>query len=410
MVINRPAYPRSRRLRIGIGVALAVCAVPAHAADWSVNPTITGSYEYNDNTRMALDSANAVDVSGAGINAAVELRADMPLGYFSIEPRIRSTFYPDDEAEETDSQWLLAKARREGERSRFDVRAQYSSIETLGSYLPDDIGDPGGPIGEPDPGDPTGGRAGVQNREDRFLIAPVLTYELTERHGMEIGVGYVESDFEERVDEDREDYEYIFGHLGYVYLLTPSKTLNFDANLSQFDDENNISTYVRGLSIEWRNLLSETSEFYAMAGVDQSYVDNTPLSEDWRTGFTGGIGVRWSFEVSKILLDLRSGLDPSSSGRLVQRNELQFHYNHFMSPHVEFITGARLLLDGGVEDEVGFEEREYANAQIGLRWRFARDWSLGGLYTYVWSEYENDPSSASANRVSIGVTWEPNRR
>ena len=54
-----------------------------------MNPRITGSFEYNDNTRMALSSEEAIDVSGAAVDAALELRADTPLGYFSVVPRLR---------------------------------------------------------------------------------------------------------------------------------------------------------------------------------------------------------------------------------------------------------------------------------------------------------------------------------
>jgi hypothetical protein len=41
----------------------------------------------------------------------------------------------------------------------------------------------------------------------------------------------------------------------------------------------------------------------------------------WDTGFTGGAGVRWTFEVSEIFLDLNHGLDPSSAGEYVTSDQ-----------------------------------------------------------------------------------------
>lgn len=394
---------------MGGSVLLTFGAGPAVAADWSVNPKVTGSYEYNDNTRMTEIPADEIAVSGGAIDAALELRADRPQGFFSLYPRLRSTFYPNDKTEEMDSQWVNMDLRRKGERSQLDLRADYSRVETLGGYLPGGIGDPGGPIGEPDPGEGTGGRTEGPNREDRFLIAPKISYSFSERHGMQVSGGYVDASFDQRVDQDREDYNYLYGLLGYVYRLSPSKSLSFGVEGGRFDDENGLTTGTRGVSVEWRNEASETSEFYARVGANQSEDDASSLDPEWSTGFSGGIGVRRSFEVSKVLVDLSSGLDPNSSGRMVQRDQLRLQYDHRLTPKLDFVTGARLFHDGGTDTDDNFEEREYANAMIGLAWRFSRQWTLGGAYTYTWREYEDDVSSADANRLSIGITYEPNR-
>jgi hypothetical protein len=391
------------------GVLLALSAGPAAAADWSVNPDITASYEYNDNTRMSVTSADAISVSGAAIDAAVELRADTPRGYFRLLPRVRSTFFPSNDTEETDSQWVDASMGYDGERSTFDLRANYSRVETLGAYLPGGIGDPGGPIGEPDPGDGTGGSSEGLNREDRFLFAPEYSVSIKERHGVKIGAGYVDSKFDQQVANDREDYEYVYGTLGYVFRMSPSKTLTMGVQGSKFEDEDGLTTGAREIVAEWRNRVSETSEFYARAGANQSEDDAEVDDPQWDTGFSGGIGVRWSFEVSQLYLDLTSDLDPNASGRLVQRDQLRFRYDYRLTPTLDLITGARVVQDAATGEDDEFEEREYANASIGLAWRFTRQWTLGGAYTYVWSDFENDVSSAEANRISIGITYEPNR-
>jgi hypothetical protein len=227
---------------------------------------------------------------------------------------------------------------------------------------------------------------------------------------MRVDGGYVDSSFDEQVDQDREDFTYLYGGLGYVYTLSPSKSLSFGVEGGRFEDENGVTTGTRGVSIELRNQVSETSEFYARAGASQSEDDASALDQAWETAFSGGIGMRRSFEVSSLLVDLSSGLDPSASGRLVQRDQLRLQYNHRLTPKLELLTGARLLRDEGTDSDEDFEEREFANASIGLAWRFSQQWTLGGAYTYTWREYENDVSSADANRVSIGITYEPNRR
>jgi len=392
-----------------VGALLALAAGPSVAADWSVNPDVTASYEYNDNTRMSLDSVDAVSVSGGAIDAAVELRADAPRGYFRISPRARSTFFPSDDTEETDSQWVELGLGRTGQRSTFDLRADYSRVETLGGYLAGGIGEPGGPIGGPDPGAGTGGRDEILNREDRFRIQSGYQLSLTERHGLKLGAGFVDSTFDQTVANDREDYQYAFGTLGYVFRVSPSKTLTLGVEGARFEDEDGVTTGGREVSVEWRNKTSESSEFYARAGANQSE-NNVQLDDpDWETGFSGGIGVRWAFEVSNLLVDLSSDLDPNATGRLAQRDQLRLRYEHRLSPTLDFVTGARVVSDSAANSDDTFEDRDYANASIGLSWRFSRQWTLGGAYTYVWRDYQNDLSSAEANRLSIGITYQPNR-
>jgi hypothetical protein len=38
-----------------------------------------------------------------------------------------------------------------------------------------------------------------------------------------------------------------------------------------------------------------------------------------------------------------------------------------------------------------------------------RQLSLGGGYQYVWRSIEDEPDDAQANRLFLGVVWEPNR-
>ncbi len=393
-----------RALVVGGGIAIAAAASSAGAADWSVNPKLTGSFEYNDNTRMSEIPTEQVEVEGAAVDAAVELRADGQTGFFRAYPRARATFFPGDETEETQSWWLQTDGQHIGEKSQLDIRADYSSIETLGPYLP--LSDPGGPIGQPDPGEGTGGHEEALNREDRLIVAPTLQYSFTERQGLEVGAGYVDVSFDQQIDADREDFSYIYGNLGYVYRLSPTKSITFSVEGSEFENEDGLKTNAQEASFRWTNKTSEQALFYFRLGASRAEDD---VTGDWDEGFSGGVGVDWAFEVSKVSFEITSDIDPNAAGRLVQRDQLRLAYEYRLSEALTAKTVVRYLQDEGTGDADEFETRKYANATVGLDWRFARQWTLGGAYTYVYRDFENDLSSADANRFSLGITYEPHR-
>jgi hypothetical protein len=384
---------------------LSLTAGSATAADWSINPRITASFEYNDNTRLTEVDENTTDVTGAALDASAEFLGESPRGLFRLLPRARSTFYPGDESEETDSQYVLMELRRINERSEFELRTDYSRIETLGGYLPNK--DPDDSIGNPDPGQPTGGRTPELNRQDRLFVNPNVHAWLSERHGIELGAGYVDVSFDQQVAGDREDFKYAFATVGYLHRISPTKTLSVSVQGAQFERADGDTTDSQNAALEWTNTISETSQVFLRAGTNRSENDD---QSGWSTGFSGGVGVRWSFEVTSLLVDINSDLDPNAAGKLVQRDQARFQLTRRLSPVTSLRFASRLIQDSGTADDDEFEERRYATTSIGYAWRFRRQWTLEGAYTYVWRDFENDSGSAEANRVSIGITYEPNRR
>ncbi|MGH8249929.1 MAG: hypothetical protein ACREVI_04405 [Steroidobacteraceae bacterium] len=390
----------------GAGLALACGGGPALAADWSVNPKLTASYEYNDNTRLTDVAGNEVEVNGAGLDAQVEFRGDSPQGYFRLVPRARSTFFPDDETEETNNQWVNMDLQRRGERSQFDLETQLSRVETLGPLIPTGGIDPGDDLGEPDPG--LGGGTGAEvNREERILVAPRLGITPTERYGFEFGAGFLDVSYDQLVVDDREDFQYLYGTLGYLYRLSPQKTVAVRGRVANYENDLGDTTDSQAINVEWSNKISESSEVLLRAGGNRSEDDD---GSGWNNGFSGGVGVRWTFEVTELFLDVNSDLDPNSSGQLVQRDQARFQVARRLSEKTTFRVGARYIRDTSADSDTLFNDRDYAVGNIGLAWRFARQWTLGGIYTYVWRDFESDPRSADANRVSIGITYEPNLR
>jgi hypothetical protein len=160
------------------------------------------------------------------------------------------------------------------------------------------------------------------------------------------------------------------------------------------------------VEVEWSNVVSETSRFYFRGGANRVQTTDDTGAQTWEDGFSGGAGIQWHFEITDLFLDATHTLDPSSSGRVVERDQLRARLERQLSEVTTLFLGVRGIQDN--RPEVGnLQDREYWTAEAQINWRFKRDWILGGGYEYVWREEENDPNPAEANRLHLGVTWHP---
>jgi opacity protein-like surface antigen len=381
----------------------------AGAADWHVDPKIMLNARSDDNHRLTDVPGAEVEVFGAELDAQLTMRAEAPRGYFRLIPRVRATFFPDDEDEETDSQYLSMDIERRGERSRAGFEADYARLETLGRFFPGAGIDDDDDLGEPDPGDDISRQTDV-NRREQLEFGPRVAFDLTERTALELQAGYQDVSYDEQVADEREDYSNIGGSVGMRFRTSPARSIAIRAGAFRYEPDDGSSTDAQSLNAEWSNQLSETSQIFVRGGASRVESLDGLGGSDWNTGFTGGAGVRWSFEETQIFLDANRYLDPNSSGRIVERDQLRFELRRQVSPLTTINFNARGIRDGKTDANDVFQERQYATAGVGFAWRMTRQFTLGGGYQYRWREYDGDPNDATSNEFFLGVTYEPHRR
>jgi opacity protein-like surface antigen len=392
------------------GSLMLLVAVPAIAADVAFDPKVAVMGVVNDNNRMTDVPGEEIDVAGAKIDAEVTLSANTERTTFRLTPRLRSSFYPNDESEEADDQFVLLDWRHSTERTRWDLGADYSRVATFSSFLPESRVDEGSNLGDPDLGVSVGSSTG-RNRQDRFSIRPEVRFDLTERYRLEFRVDYLDVSYDTQVSGDREDYQSLRGSVGFRTQLSETQNLLLRAGYGQYDPAADDSTDSYGVDGRWSYDLSETAQAYVRAGVNNVETQPTATeAADWETGFTGGAGVRWAFEVTDLWLDVSQYLNPNSSGNLVTRNELRLQLWRRISPTVRLSAAGRLMQDSGATDADDFREQTYATGGLGFEWRWARQWMLRGAYDYQWREYDDAPTNAESNAFNLGVVWQPMRR
>ena len=93
----------------------------------------------------------------------------------------------------------------------------------------------------------------------------------------------------------------------------------------QYDPVVDEATDYYSLSGEWTRSWSETAKVYVRAGA--SFVDSTPVpggsNSSSSSGFSGGVGAEWTYQVTRLFADLNQYLDPNGDGQLVNRTQLR---------------------------------------------------------------------------------------
>lgn len=408
MRIHRTAAGLPRAVA-SAGAVLLVCgAGAASAADWSFDPKITVNAQSNDNNRLTDIPGQEIKIAGGELDAQLTMRAETPRSSFRLIPRLRSTLYPGDDQEETNDQFLRLALQHKGERSKAALDAKYSRVTTLGRYFPGSTVAGDDQLGEPARGDAVGRSTG-RNRQDRLEISPAGAFDMTERVALELRVGHLDVNYDQQVADDREDYSDLYGSAGLRFRLSPTKALSVVAGASRYEPDSGSSRDAHGLHAEWSNQLSETSQVFVRGGASRTEADSMG-GGGWNTGFTGGAGVRWSFEVTQIFVDVNRYLDPSSYGRIVERDQLRFKVSRRVGPLTTVTLGARGIRDGQVGNDSSFRQRKYAAGSVGFEWRMTQRFTLGGGYEHVWRKYDGEPDDATSNSLYLGITYEPHRR
>jgi hypothetical protein len=396
---------RTASVATAVGIACATGA--ATAASWEYEPRVEVGAVYDDNYRLTDQPGQEIEVTGADLDAQIGFRNETQRTVLQVTPRIHATYFPGESSEDSTDVFLTGSAERNSQRLHLRGEALVSDQSVVASnLLAADF--PGIDLGDVVSGDD--GRVSIRNRRTLFNLAPSLRFDWTERRRVIGAAHLIDASYDDDVFEQVGYTD--MGALGGLEFDTSQRAVvALRAGASVFSpDTGGADTTRTGLEAEWRNRSSETMRYYFRAGVTRSERDSsglTPKISD--TAFTGGAGVAWRWQVTDLVIDAVRSAGPSSSGAVVNRDELRFRITRAMSPKMAGHLALRGIRTESAVEELVLRDRDYAAASAGLEWRWSRQYSLVGTYNYTWQEFEGEPADATSNGVSLSVVYEPRR-
>jgi hypothetical protein len=401
---------RLRLVRLAVASALTCAAGPALAAsDWIFDPRVELGAIYDDNYRLTDQSGQEIDVTGAEIEAALGMRSESTRSKLGLTPRIASSYFPNESSENHTDYYLDALAERHTQRLVSSITASFADESVVSSELAaadfPDIS-----LGQTASGD--SGLVTVRNRRTLIAAYPSLRYDWTERRHVHFDLQYIDASYDSQFIEQ-------VGYTDYA----ASAGLSWDVSQRHVfivnvigdhysPDDNDPDTSTGGLSMEWRTSPSQVSTYYFRAGVRHSDRNATSAAaEISETSFNGGAGAVWQLQTTRLVIDLLRSTSPSSSGVVVNRDEVRFRLTHVFQPRLSGFIALRGIKTRNLGDNStdSVRDRKYATGSTGFEWRASRQISLTGSYAYRWQEFENTPTDARSNGVFLSVVYQPRR-
>jgi len=392
---------------LAVCTPLALVAPSAGAADWEVKPRLEAGYQWDDNYRLSLPGTE-IEVSGAMADAQLEIEARSQTVEFSFTPRVRATYFPNDREENSEDYLGRVELLQRGQTSEATVRLDYAredvvSSEQPGTEIDTDLGVP--TVGE-------GGLVVVRNRRQLISIQPALSHELAPRHHLRYELGYTDVEYQEDLTEFQVPYTDAQAAIGWTFDYSERSALTTRARASRYEIESGEQrSDAYGLELELGTDTTQTLRTFLRIGAQNTDLTNV-VNDDTRTetSWLAGGGLRWVAGLTDLFLDATRTVGPTSSGFIVERDQLRLRLDRAVTPRFSFFTGVRGVRDEAIDENTTFTGRRYATADLGVRWRMQQTLSLLASVDYTWQEFGEGGEDADSSGALLTFVYEPRRR
>jgi hypothetical protein len=368
----------------------------AHAANWEILPRLQGGYRYDDNYRLN-QPGNEIEVSGAEADATLLFRNIDPKTKIEIAPRVRATYFPDEQDEDSTDYFLRGTLQDQTPRRSIGVDVNFAHEDVVRTEFSTE---PQAPLGTPDVASTT---VFLRNQRDLYQARPFFSYDFSQRNSLETQAQYTNAKFENHYNGAQSDFSQTDVSAGWKYQASERYSYTIRALAAHYVTVDSANAF--GADAEWGAQISERSRMYVRVGGQNTKLENRGAEISW----LGGVGGEWISERNHLFLDLTHSVNAVSAGTVVERTELRFRLNHDISERIAMLLGLSGYHDASIDGAAAYPGRDYVTGQAGLEWRMQRALALTATYTYRWQNDDRFPSDVSANGFLIGVVYQPKR-
>ena len=395
--MKRSTHDRSARGALAVAGALAAApAGVAQAADWYWSPTVSVGGEYNDNPSLSSRTDNTNSVTGALAEASLRLGylAETSSGW--IEPRLRTRRYADEEALDSDDQFLDFRADGEGQFTRWGIRGDLAREQVRTAELDEVNLDPDAPDIPSD----DAGFVEIRARRERARLFPFVEWTLSPVSSLRARANLIDTSYDEDTGS-LQDFTNINGELTYRRAasdVTDWLVLGAAGDYSSDREGRDYNAYSGRVGFERE--LSQTTRLRALAGVANS----SPDQGSSQTDGVGEIFLTRRLETTWLRAGYRRSLTGSGLGAAI-RDEVQVGFTRDLTQLISAGLGFRAYSSSALTDDSS--DRDYAQVRAEFTWRLSQSWFFNADYRFTFLDRQDDPETADANQLFLFLSWSP---
>jgi len=379
-------------------VLLAANSQQTPATEYSVEPRIQTSTEFNTNRRLNGRGADD-DVLGAGLDVGAALGVRTPRSELLLVPRVRVTRYTGESDLDTEEGFVdLSASHALTPRLSSELEASYTRDSALTSELEDT------------------GILDAQVDRERIEAAPSLRYQLSPHDAVEIRGNYIDVDYKDPGDSGLVDFDFLFGSLSYTRALGPSDSVFATVLASDFETgespgavpSTQSETRSIGGQLGYTRVFSDRTTATAAVGVIHSDIEFFEIeravdprfpflvlvreveSETTETGLLLDLSLSHDFDpVTSADASFSRAVTPSGRGAQTTTDELELELTRRLQPRLTGSAGVRFSRRSAQGDGAGASlDRDFWRARGRLRWRMDRFWTVIGEYIYRRQDFD----------------------
>ena len=372
----------------------AMLSLSSHANEYSLDYSVEGGYEYNDNVGMRAE--DQIDISGGKITVPATLTMRSERLESSLMGELTSAKY-DDSGFNSDDQNLQGNTRYQLERGEVAGYAGYKRDSTRTSEFLDT------------------GIVGLRAaRVDNATVGGSGDYMFTENNGIVIGADYSDLNYDSPL---LDNYDYISGYTGWQHQWTERTRLRLQGIANRYENDANVqvTSDSLGAQIGFDSQFSEQLSVFLLAGwvnVDTDYSTNSTVASP--EGYSSDVfqmngSLNYQQERYRLTAAARSGTRPSGSGNLVKTDQLDLTYRYDVSEHSRFelglVGGRNRSLNSSIN--TNRDDRDFARVRLRLDYRISQSWYVAGAYVFSYEDRERADGQADSNQINISLIFQP---
>jgi hypothetical protein len=386
----------------------ALAAASVGAADIQTEPRFDLRVEQNDNFNLVPGGSPDSNVYGyiADLAALFDIRT--PRGLTEMRPRVKLQEFPDRPDLEKVELFFDTRSEYRTERSRFFFDLNASRQDLYNSETPSGDFDPLDPGGNTD-GD--SGQIVIGETRTALLVSPTFEHRVSERASIGGSLRYQTARYD--ADEGpttKTDYDYSVLE-GYVsWALSPSTDFNVDAYGSNYEArDNSEDTDAVGGGVGVDHRWNETDGIQARVYYEQNDTKEfIPVVVTETTSDVGGeLTMYRKLEVSEWRFTVGRSFIPTGDSGKATLDHARIQYDRMLSQRFSLRAAARYDSRNALGETTitTGTDRDYARADLSLRWYVTQTWYVGGGYAYIWEDRQEAPSDASNNKIFLNFGY-----
>jgi len=411
---------RPTRLPAWMPACVLLLSLPAQAAEWLVEPTVSLRSGYNDNVRLTSQPHDSVWETAltpaVRFGVAKEDRGLFGKAYASVRRFSGGSGANSSSQLDREDYHLDTNAYYGTERNRFSGLVNYTRDSTLDSEL-----------------DQTGQVISSRATRDRLTLGPRWIHTLDEKTQMDLSYSYTTVSYADDPGvQDLVEYDYQQYSAALVRQLTPriqgtlstgyssyqpdsgydSDTVNIQAGLSHRFSETLSTSWLAGYRETTSDTLIATgfcigadpgAKFPGCKG-GTPFQTGTTKDDDNNSGSVFSANITKLLEKGELSANLSRSSNPSSNGELLDTTRLILAGKHRFSEKlraslsIELSNAETITSVSGNQDKT---DENFFRVRPKLFWQWRREWQLAAEYEYAENENRN---SDTARRNAFYLT------